>query len=344
MIGFRVCTVVAVAAVAMLIPGCSNRSTETGAPPCWASSSIERLAHPTAVDVSPDGSEIWVVDQTGLLLRRTRGRWLEPAACPGGDSWWGPEIPFGIAIRDDGLVAVSSAADGRVWIVPQQGGVVDILPLGDPNLTLEDEQPGDRVPTPHDIEWDGDSLIVADVANSTVLRMELDGSVEKIAGRRSVLDVGPLDRADSVPALEADLAFPSGLALLADGAVAVSESDAGRVSILRDGSINSLDLAAFTSSSSCLQQRIIAADWLPKPSALEWSGSGLVVSDSRVGALYVLDLQTMEATEIVGPCSGEPLFGVGDLTLDPTGNILASRNERGTVAVVSPGGETVPLS
>lgn len=314
------------------LAACGSGSSSAAAEGCWVQVSSPDLRFPNGVAVSPDASEKWVVDQSGLIFHERGGQWFEPGVCPGEtETWWQVEIPFGVAIRDDGIAAVSSAVDGTIWLVSPQDGLVATLPL-DPAGERA------RTPTPHDVEWNNETLWVADVANSHVLSVSPDGSVRVEAGRDSVFDVGPQPRTGLVPAAS-DIAFPSGIDVLGDEVV-IAEMDAGRLALLADGTLRTLNLTEFEAIGNCLRDRLDENVPIEKPSAVETTNDGkaLVVADSRIGSILLIGVEESSIREVAGPCMGGEIFGVQDLDVDSAGNVYIVGPEPGHLLRITPDG------
>jgi DNA-binding beta-propeller fold protein YncE len=167
--------------------------------------------------------------------------------------------PHGIAVRDDGLIAVCEAGNSTVRLLtPGAGGYAVSTLAGDPGQTGSRDGPGSAAlfDAPHAVAWTPEgALLVADIGNGRIRRIR-DGLVETLAATAGQAEImkWPMDLAvgaggelwiadagrarvgrwaqqqgwDS-PFADLELAMPHGLAVLPDGALAVAEMYGHRI-------------------------------------------------------------------------------------------------------------------
>jgi DNA-binding beta-propeller fold protein YncE len=227
-------------------------------------------AWPTLVVVDPDGYVAGAASGEGngealgrLIESLLSGRApvLEPAFAPAPTQSAGLLAFPGKACSDGAeRVAVADTGHGRVLIAGLDGSVLATF---------------DGFDQPQGVRFDGERLLVCDSTRGTVLAVPLDGGARSTladglhspwdvvvlrSGDAAVAEAGlhrilalPRDggaprvlagtRAEGLrdgPAELAHLAQPSGLSVLADGAVAIADSEVSALRVLRDGQVETL--------------------------------------------------------------------------------------------------------
>lgn len=199
---------------------------------------LARLAHPADVAVGPDGS-VYIADagmpeRTDPAAHRIRrvfpdGTIVTVAGIgEGGYSGdGGPataarlNAPMGIAVGADGSLYISDWLNSRIRRVDPNGIITTLAGTG---VWASGGDGGPATATPMRspagiaVAADG-SVYFADWSDNKVRRIGVDGIITTVAGGAVFADAG----ADGVPALQARLMQPTGIALAADGSIYVAD-------------------------------------------------------------------------------------------------------------------------
>lgn len=234
--------------------------------------SADVLADPVSLAVTDDGALLVVDASHHRVVRYDADGPAEPFIGTGeegdaGDGGAAPDaelsFPSAVAVAPDGSVYVSSA--GGVRLVDADGGIgpvpgvpatygvrhLAVLPDGalvvsdGTDLRLLDDDGFRRLGEPGALQSVGGMavhpdgwLAVTDLTAATVVRIDPDGSTERLAGRT---DGASDPRTDGHPALATALSEPSGVAFDAEGRLLFSEQGYGRVRrVERDGTVRTL--------------------------------------------------------------------------------------------------------
>ncbi len=148
------------------------------------------------------------------------------------------DSPHGVAVRDDGAIAVAEAANHTVrLLVPAErkdensspGYVVSTLAGRAGQNGFKDGPAGEALfNSPHAVAWEaGGALLVADIGNARLRRVK-DGVVTTVAGTGThghddgTLEVGTLK-------------YPMDLSIASDGTVLIADAGTGRIRSYRPG-------------------------------------------------------------------------------------------------------------
>lgn len=134
---------------------------------------------------------------------------------------------------------------------------------------------------PNALAFDGDGLLVADSRNHRIRRVSFSGKVSTVAGSDSTDGSG--GRATG-PALQARFRFPSGIAALRDGGVAIADTGNHRLCVLKNGTVT--ELAGGTPGQ---------ADGLGARARFQSPAALIEGSD---GALWVLDAEGLRVRRV----------------------------------------------
>lgn len=143
----------------------------------------------------------------------------------------------GIALRPDGAIYVSDSLANRVRLI-EDGKVTTVAGTGERGYS-GDGGPGDQAelywPTALALD-DAGNLYIAEKLNGVIRRLAPDGTITTIAGTGTLGFSG-----DGGPATEAELNWPSGIAIGSDGTLYVSDAANFRVRrISPDGIIETI--------------------------------------------------------------------------------------------------------
>lgn len=127
--------------------------------------------------------------------------------------------PFGIAERW-GEVYVSDGIKGKIWRISKNGGPVEFAA-------------GLNTPSAIAFDANGD-LVVADTGSHTIKKITRSGSISVLAGAEG--QAGDVDGS----ALSARFDGPIGLAVLADGAIAVADTYNDKIKLIRNDIVTTL--------------------------------------------------------------------------------------------------------
>jgi RHS repeat-associated protein len=297
--------------------GCSTPTAACGdgGPPLTA-----QLNLPTQVALAPDGT-LYIADTGTNRVRMIRDGIITTlagtgATCVGTGTCgndggpataailWGPA---GVAVAPDGSVYIADSQRNRVRRVAPDGIITTVAGTGEFG-TGNDDVPGPsarlNLPIGLAVRSDG-SLYIADALNSRIRRLGPDGIIHTIAGAASGMD------ADGIPAINAQLSVPNGLAIGADGTLYIADTGYHRVrSVAPDGIIRAVACSGMggfsgengaAAAAKCNQVRGVA----------EASDRTILVADTgnhRVRRV-VRPFPGLQATDVVIPAaSGEELY------------------------------------
>jgi hypothetical protein len=198
------------------------------------------LGTPSGVAPLPGGGYLIADSRLGEIVRVTPdGRFAKAAGQdPGATAGDGGRAtdarlrsPRDIAVMPDGAYAIADSDDNRVRLVLTDGRIVTLAGTGvagfsgdgGPAALARLSQPTALSPAP-----DG-SLLVADRGNARIRRISPEGTITTVVGGGF----------GDTPALQATLAFPTGVAATADGGLLVAEAASVR-KVGADGSIQPL--------------------------------------------------------------------------------------------------------
>lgn len=206
---------------------------------------------PQGVAVAPDGS-VYVADTSNRVIRRiatngiittvagTPGVLCDPATDPCGDGGQALSAklhsPFAIAFGPDGSYYIADPGANKIRKVAPSGvittvagtGVICDLKSSDP--VCGDEGPATQaqlnVPLGVTVAPDG-AIYISDSTTKRVRRIGPDGRITSIAGNTNTLP-GSCSN-NNIPALQACLGAPFGVAAMADGSVVFSDVQLHRI-------------------------------------------------------------------------------------------------------------------
>jgi NHL repeat len=188
-----------------------------------------KLSSPTGVAATPDG---------GLLIAdfgNSRVRYVTPAGTittiagngtPGFSGDGGPataaqlSYPFGLAVTADGGVLIADYGNSRVRYVTPAGTITTVAGNGSQGFSGDGGPATDaelKGPTGVAATPDG-SVLIADQYNQRVRRVSPDGTITTVAGNGIEGFSG-----DGGPATAAQLSYPYGVAVTADGGVLIAD-------------------------------------------------------------------------------------------------------------------------
>lgn len=199
----------------------------------------------------------------------------------------------------------------RIVAARLDGGIERVF--GDGSAGLRDGGAGQaRVQAPQGLALAGDALVVADMGNHAIRRIDLaDGTVTTLAG------TGELAHGYSSggPARETSLRSPWDIAVVGD-VVYIAMAGTHQLWMYRIGEDEVRRAAG--SGHEGLRDGSTASAWLAQPSgiAVGQNGRTLVFTDSETSAVRVSDLPGAEGAQ-VRTLFGEGLFEFGDVDGDP---------------------------
>lgn len=157
---------------------------------------------------------------------------------------------------------------------------VETLAGGEPGMV---DGPGwqARFSGPNALSMDAEGLLVADSRNHRIRRVSYSGRVSTIAG--SGPPDGPGGRAEG-PAAQAAFRYPSGVAALKSGAVAIADTGNHRICLLRNGVVTELAGGAEGT-----------ADGVGKAARFQGPAA---LTEGPDGALWVLDAGSMRVRRV----------------------------------------------
>ena len=202
------------------------------------------LSQPNGVALGPDGSLYIAV---GQLVRRVDPNGIITTIAGGGnppdglgDGGLATDAllysPSTVAIGPDGSLYIVEYIGNRVRKVDTDGIITTVAGDGTPGYSGDEGPATDaqlRYPWGVAVDEDG-SIYIADYNNHRVRKVSPDGIIITIAGNGTKGYLG-----EGGPAAQAELYYPSGVALGPDGSIYIAEWDGGRVlRITPDGIIN----------------------------------------------------------------------------------------------------------
>ena len=199
-----------------------------------------QLASPTGLAFDPAGNlmvadhfnnRIRVIDAEGIITT------IAGTGEDGSNGDGGPALdaelndPIGIAFDGDGNLFIADEQNGRVRMIDSDGIITTVAGGGPVSLTrFHDGDPTTTATLLHPsyvaIDADG-NLLVSDFAGNAVWIVDPAGSMRRLAGTGATGFSG-----DGGPAVEAELEFPTGLALDDLGNLYVSDADNNRVRMI----------------------------------------------------------------------------------------------------------------
>ena len=209
------------------------------------------LKQPEAVAWTPQGL-LAVADTWGqqLVVWDPVGGASRALPVPGG-GWYGPR---GVAVADDGTVAVTDTGNKRVALYSATDGEASATLLG-----REGAQPGELI-EPVGIAWDGpDRLVVCDTGNRRLQVLGRDGAVQAVV---------------ALPDAWTEFYSRPQLAVLAPGLWVVSDTPASALWVVRQGSARRVDLGGHGIS----------------PTGVAFGAGALYVADLG-GRVWIFDLK-----------------------------------------------------
>jgi cysteine-rich repeat protein len=194
--------------------------------------------------------------------------------------------PHGLATDSAGRVFVADTFNHRILRVDADGGVTQIAGNGTPGYSGDGgDATSAQLQDPADVAVDGiGRVFIADSQNATIRRIELDGSITTIAGT----GVGGYS-GDGGPAVLAQLANPSAVAVDGLGNVLIADSDNNvirRIDI--DGTINTIAGTGVASYSGDGGQALNATFSEPQGLVVDASGR-VIVADTANSVVRRID-------------------------------------------------------
>jgi sugar lactone lactonase YvrE len=173
-----------------------------------------RFAEPSGVAIDLDGS-VLVVDSGNDALRRVGVDGRVTTVLRGQLS-----DPTDVAVLGVGEYAVADTGNDRVVRVSARGGLFDLAGTGRPGF-FGDGGPATaaRLSSPTQLAPSAAGLLIADTGNGVIRRVDPNGTIVTVVGRP------PGARPGVTPAQRLELFEPGGVAVLADGGIAVSDAD-----------------------------------------------------------------------------------------------------------------------
>lgn len=147
-------------------------------------------------------------------------------------------VPVGIAAHPDGRILFTDMGNDRVRAIDPDGTITTIAGTGDKGF-FGDDGPATHagVDFPRGVAVDSDGrILIADTGNHRVRAIATDGTITTVAGTGQEGFAG-----DDGPALDAQLALPSGVAVHPDGTILIADTGNRRVrAIALDGTISTI--------------------------------------------------------------------------------------------------------
>lgn len=143
--------------------------------------------------------------------------------------------PRAIALDDAGAIYIADGVNNRIRKIGTDGIIRTIAGTGQAGLSGDGGRAIDaRVNFPQGVAVAPDgSVLFSDSFNNRVRRIGIDGVISTVAGSGN-----PDDAGDGIPAVQASLAVPKGLAVGLDGAIYIADSGHDRIRrVATDGTI-----------------------------------------------------------------------------------------------------------
>lgn len=257
--------------------------------------------------------------------------------------------PSGLALDAAGNLFISDIGTHRVLKMDKQGVLTAVAGTGEGGFTGDGKAAaGARLFAPHDLLVDaGGNLLIADTYNHRIRRIDRKGIITTIAGDGSGKYGG-----DGGPALKASLNNPQGIALGLDGSLFIADTYNHVVRRVDPAGI----MTTFAGSEAGLSGDGGPADraQLSLPMAVAVAPDGAVyISDGGNNRIRrVKSDGTIETVLGTGPGTGtagagfagdgEPvekakIFGVADLELTPSGDLILSDSGNHRIRRISKG-------
>jgi hypothetical protein len=204
--------------------------------------------------------------------------------------------PSGLAAGPDGTLYIADRQNSRILSVSSAGEIEALVDHSD-LITIP------KIRGPSDIALNAaGELLIADSESRMIWRLDLAShSLDLLAGQD-----GGIPGADSIPALEADLQVPIGIAVDEEGRIYFSESLGHRIRRLdSDGTLNTFagtGLPGYSGDGGPAR-----AATLNRPAGLDIAGNRLFIADSANQVVRVVDLGTSIIETVAG--SGAEGFG-----------------------------------
>ncbi|MET7391561.1 NHL repeat-containing protein [Streptomyces sp. NPDC005529] len=146
--------------------------------------------------------------------------------------------PEGVAVGPNGTLYVADTYNDRVRLISAEGVITTIAGTGEPGFN-GDDLPAHKaqLSSPHAVAVGPDGVLyIADTFNHCIRRVTADGVITTIAGTGE-----PGFNGDDLPAHEALLSFPTGVAVSLNGAVYIADMSNHRVRrVTTDGVIDTV--------------------------------------------------------------------------------------------------------
>lgn len=194
-----------------------------------------RLSVRMGVAFAPDGT-LYVADTFNERVRRIAANGTIDTVAGTGRSGFsgdgGPataaqlSMPLGLAVGPDGSVFIADAGNRRVRRLDPSGVITTVAGSG-ASLYDGDDKPAVMAGmTPYDVDVAADgALLIADTSNNRVRRLlPASGIITTFAGTGK-----PGYNFDNIPAAEAELNGPEGVAVAADGTVYIADTKSHRI-------------------------------------------------------------------------------------------------------------------
>lgn len=183
--------------------------------------------------------------------------------------------PRGIAALSDGRLVVSDYQHQVVEIVnPTSGSVTILAGVWDDRGMVD--APGDdaRFSTPYGVVVVNDQIYVADFDNNRIRRVDLDGSVQTVAGGAAGYVDGPV--------ASARFDGPQGLAVTTSGDIYVTDANNYRIRRISGGAVSTIagsGIAGYSDGNDLLRAQFFGLEGL----AVTPDGTRLFVADGNRG-------------------------------------------------------------
>jgi len=306
------------------------------------------LDWPWGVAVAADGS-LYIADADNDRIRRVGPDGIISTVAGNGIYGFsgdeGPAVqaglryPPGIAVAMDGSLYIADADNGRIRRVGPDGIISTVAGNGTYRFSGDG---GPAVQAGIDWPWgvavaaDG-SLYIASLRDSRIRRVGPDGTISTVAGNGTQGFSG-----DGVPAVQARLSYPAGVAVAADGSVYIA--DPGNNRIRRVGPLflgfNGGDFAIASEDGSEIYQFNVSGRHLRTSDALTKAVRYQFAYDSR-GLLTAVTDGDGNQTVVERDASGNATVIVApdgqrtELTLDANGYLASVTNPAGEKAAMT---------
>jgi len=247
------------------------------------------LLQPEGLAIAANG-DLYIADAADHRIRKMNSRGtvqtIAGTGRPGFSGDGGPaksaqlDRPYGLALDSAGNLYVADFGNARVRLIDTKG-IITTLAGGDDASPLV---------SPRNVAAaDDGSLYISDFDGQRVYRLGTAGGLDAIAGTGTKGYSG-----DGGVAALAQLSYPAGLAIGANGALYIADSGNGRVRQVLNGAITTAALA---------------------PQVVD-------VALTRSSALYVAAEDMLGAPD--APIPGSEQFGARALAINPAGNVVFS--------------------